>query len=113
MIEKIVLDYLKSKLDIPVYMEEPKEKPKKYVLIENTGTSGGFIKTSLFAVQSYDETLYKTALLDLEVQKAMSQIIELNQITKIKLNSSYNFTDTETKRYRYQSVYDIFFYSEY
>lgn len=113
MIEKIVLDYLSSKLDIPIYLEEPKEKPKKYIVLENTGTSGKYIKTCLMAIKSYDETLYKTAKLDFEVQKVMHQIIELNQITKCEMNSSYNYTDTETKRYRYQSVYDIFFYSEY
>ena len=34
-------------------------------------------------------------------------MITLNSISKIKLNSDYNFTDTETKEYRYQAVFDI------
>jgi len=34
----------------------------------------------------------------------------LNEIGKVKLNSDYNFTDTVTKQYRYQAVYDISHY---
>ena len=31
---------------------------------------------------------------------------------KYNLNSDYNFTDTETKEYRYQAVFDINYYQE-
>ena len=34
MIEKIILDWLGAKLDVPVYLEEPKNPPKEYVLID-------------------------------------------------------------------------------
>lgn len=30
-------------------------------------------------------------------------------ISKAKLNSDYNYTDTTTKSYRYQAVYDLVF----
>ena len=45
-----------------------------------------------------------------EVKAAMDEIIVLPEISRSKLNSDYNFTDTEKKRYRYQAVYDITHY---
>ena len=34
------------------------------------------------------------------------------KISRVQLNSDYNFTDTAQKRHRYQAVYDITFYEE-
>ena len=34
-------------------------------------------------------------------------MINLDEIASVKLNSDYNFTDEETKQYRYQAVFDI------
>ena len=45
--------------------------------------------------------------LDLEKWFAMDNIISLDSISKSKLNSDYNFTDTTKKQYRYQAVYDL------
>ena len=39
MIEKITLDFLSSKLKVPVCLEVPVNQPKKYVVIEKTGSS--------------------------------------------------------------------------
>lgn len=108
MIEKIVLDYLKEVLDVPVYMEEPTNKPESFVVLEKTGSSRtNFIYESTLALQSYATSLYLSAKLNEKVKSAMDNIIELNSITKSSLNSDYNFTDTTTKRYRYQAIYDI------
>lgn len=37
-------------------------------------------------------------------------IIDLDEIIQIDLNSDYNFTDTETKEYRYQAIFNITHY---
>ena len=37
-------------------------------------------------------------------------IIDLDEIIQIELNSDYNFTDTETKEYRYQAIFNITHY---
>ena len=37
-------------------------------------------------------------------------VIELNEVTDVDLNASYNFTDQQTKEYRYQTVFDITHY---
>lgn len=110
MIEKIVLDYLKSILDIPVYMEVPDKEPNKYVLIEKTGSSAeNYINSATFALQSYAESLYLAAELNEKVKTAMDNIIILDSISKSDLNSDYNFTDTTKKKYRYQAVYELFY----
>lgn len=111
MIEKIVLDYLSEALDYPVYMEEPNNKPERYYLIEKTG--GGKrnqICTATIAVQSIAERLVYAAQMNETLKTAMEGIIILDDIGSCRLNSDYNFTDTTTKRYRYQAVYDFVHY---
>lgn len=108
MIEKIVLDYLKEVLNVPVYMEKPQEMPTQFVLIEKTGSSEeNFILSATIALQSYAESLYLAAELNEKVKKAMNDIIVLDTVSKSKLNTDYNFTDTAKKLYRYQAVYDL------
>ena len=105
MIEKTILDYLSEHLAVPVYMEEPINKPASYVLIERTGSSeSDLIETTTFALQSYGASLYDAAALNMEVKAQIKQAVELPSISAVYINSDYNFTDTETKRYRYQCV---------
>lgn len=113
MIEMIVRDYLRDNLDVPVWMERPKieELPEEYVLVEKTGSSEeNHIRRATFAVQSYAGSMYKAAELNERVKRIMEWIITLPEIGKAKLNSDYNFTDTDTKEYRYQAVYDLVHY---
>lgn len=42
----------------------------------------------------------------------MDRLAEHPKISRVQLNSDYNFTDTAQKRHRYQAVYDITFYEE-
>lgn len=108
MIEVTVLNYLKSKLNVPVYMEKPSYPPPKYVLIEKTGSGrSNKIDSSTFAFQSYANSMYEAAELNELVKQAVDASIENDEITRATLNSDYNFTDTTTKQYRYQAVYDI------
>lgn len=111
MIEKIILDYLGTKLDVPVYMERQKTEPKKFVIIEKTGSSRtNMIDSSTVAIQSYATTLYQAAALNEAVKDAMEDIVEEDAIVKVSLNSDYNYTDTTEKIYRYQAVFDLVHY---
>ena len=56
------------------------------------------------------ETLLQAAELNEQVKDAMEDIVELDSISQAELNTDYNFTDTQTKRYRYQAVYDLVFF---
>lgn len=109
MIEKTILDYLKNQLtNVPVYMEIPANPPQKYCLVEKTGSSvSDYIHTATIVIQSVAVSLYEAAILNETVKTAMDSAISQASICKCKLNSDYNFTDTEKKKYRYQCVYDI------
>ncbi|WP_298484550.1 hypothetical protein [uncultured Ruminococcus sp.] len=113
MIEKIILDWLSAELDVPVYLEEPKELPERYVLIDKLGsTENDFITSATIAVQSYSASLYGAAELNAKVKKAMAESVSQGDICRCACTSDYNYTDTETKRYRYQAVFDITYYEE-
>lgn len=108
MIEVTMLNHLKSKLVVPVYMERPEEPPGEYVLIEKTGSGRmNHLESSTFAFQSHAASLYGAAALNDLVKAAVDSLEELVDIASVRLNSDYNFTDTTTKVYRYQAVYDI------
>lgn len=111
MVEKIVKDYLQSSLGIPVRLEEEDDLGNEYVLIEKTGSStGNHIASATLAVQSFSTSLYGAETLNERVKAAMEKIIELDDISKCELNSDYNYTDTNRKKYRYQAVFDIVYF---
>ena len=108
MIELVILNHLKEGLDVPVFMEKPTNAPSEYVLFEKTG--GGRNETmpsATFAFQSYSTSLFKAAVLNEAVKNEVDHLVLLDEIRGITLNTDYNFTDTTTKQYRYQAVYDI------
>ena len=111
MIEKVVLKFLNENMSVPAYMEEPEEQPERYLLIEKT--SGGKrdgLQTATLAIQSYAPTLDQAAELNEEVKNVMEEIENQNPVSRAALNTDYNYTDTATKRYRYQAVYDFIYY---
>ncbi len=108
MIEEIIKNHLVGKLDVDVVLEHESKTPASFVLIEKTGSfNKNGLGGSLFIVQSYAKSLYEAAKLNDRVKIAMKELINLSEIVSVKLNSDYNYTDTQTKRYRYQAVYDI------
>lgn len=118
MIEQIVYNYLKEALDVPIYLQMPESLPHpnksdtvEFVKVEKTGSSeNNKIYNATFALQSYACSIYDAALLNEKVKNAMMQIIKLDEVTSVDLNSDYNYTDTSTKYYRYQAVFDLVHY---
>lgn len=111
MIEIIIKNYLDEKLGVPVNLEVPENPPERFIVFEKTSSNKeNYLKSATFAFQSYAESMYQAAHLNEQLKEAVEQMIELDRIAKIKLNSDYNFTDTTTKKYRYQAVYDIYHY---
>lgn len=110
MIAKTLLDYLDNTLDVPVVMEAP-EQLTGYVLIDQTGSSRiNHIITTTFAIQSYGDSLYNAMVLNEAVKEAMVGFAELGNVTRVELDTDYNFTNTATKQYRWQAVYLITHY---
>lgn len=111
MIEEIILNYLSKTLEVPVLMEESLATTERFILLEKIGSSeSNGISSATFAVQSYAKSLYEAAKLNHAVKRAMRDAVVLDDVISCKLNSDYNYTDEETKRYRYQAVFDIRFY---
>ena len=117
MIETVLKNYLEGALDgVPVFLEMPETPsdrhpriPNRFVLIERiAGGKTEQIHSASFAIQSYSlASLYEAAALDENVRDIMDNFDGVENIGMVRLASNYNFTDTSTKRYRYQAVYDI------
>ena len=69
-----------------------------------------FYEKASVAIQSYSATLLNAAKLNRDVKKAMFNLTDLDKVISCSLDSDYNYTDEETKQYRYQAVFDIAFY---
>lgn len=112
MIETVLLDYLNNaNLSAKVYMEQPKDKPEAFFILEKSG--GGqtdHISESDFIVQSYGRTLYEAACMNEEIKVVMLRANTLNEVSAVELNSDYNYTNAESKLYRYQAIFVVTHY---
>lgn len=111
LIEKVVLDYLKTELDTDnVYVEVPYPMPDEFVTIQTTGRGKeNQINAVTLDIRSYAETKYEAAVLDEKVREAMEKIIELDNISSSKLGGGNDSPDTTTKRHRYRCFYNLFY----
>ena len=113
MIETTLVKYLNDNLNVETFAEYPENAPEQFVLVEKTGSSLKYtIANATIAIQSYADTLIDAMKLNEEVKKAMESLWELDSMIRCELNTDYNFTDTQTRKYRYQAVYDITYYKE-
>lgn len=111
MIEKRIIDYLSESLNISVYTEMPDTNTGRFLVVEKTGsTRENLLDSATMVVQSYAESMYQAAALNMKVKAAMYDMIFNDDISDVRLNSDYNYTDTTTKRYRYQAVFVVTYY---
>ena len=108
MIELTLKKFLDTKVEIPVVLEHQPNLPKRYILIEKTSSKrDNLLNSSVIAIKSYAESLYEAAKLNEKIKEMIDQLVYVDEVSGVKLNSDYNYTDTETKQYRYQAVFDI------
>lgn len=108
MIEETIVDFLEKETGIRTETELPPNPPKEIIIVIKTGSGKtNFINRATIAVQSYGKSMYEAAQLNEEVKKAMENLITLPEISASRLNSDYEYTDTTTKKYRYQAVFDV------
>ena len=115
MIEAIVIQYLMDALQTDhVYAERPMDPPDEYYIVELTSSSErNHIMDAMIVVQSISGTaLLRAAEMNQDVRRAMRNLISMTDVSRCELNSAYNFTDTSTKQYRYQAVFDIVYMEE-
>lgn len=111
MIEAIIRNYLLTVLSVSVYIDVPADPPANRVVIERTG--GGeseHIRSAMIAVQSYGDSKLAAATLHEQVLTELPKIADGKTVSACDLNAEYDYTDTTTKQYRYQAVFDIIYY---
>ena len=108
MIEEILIEHLSAKLNVPVKAEIPSNPPSSFVIVEKAGGSEyNHIHRANFAIQSYAKSMLDAAKLNEAVKTAMRSMAENKSVSAAKLETDYNFTDTTTKVYRYQAIYNV------
>ena len=115
MIEETILEALETATGVNAYMEIPEEDENSFIVVQRTGGEqrGSQRRTAVIAVQSYAKTLYEAASLNEQVLNTMQKLqYQDNEITTCQLNSNYNYTDPETRRRRYQAVFDLVYFIE-
>lgn len=108
MIEVTLKNYIENKIKVSVYLEKPANPTLPFIIIEKTGSNlNEHVYSTTFAIQSYGASLYAAATLNESVKACMSEFYKEGSIANCNLNSDYNYTDVQSKEYRYQAVYDI------
>lgn len=111
MIEVKIREYLVNTLNIPVFLEFPSNPPKEFIIFEKTGSGRKeILDTVTIAFQSYSDTMYKASVLNEKLKESVLNMVTLDYIARVELNTDYNYTDTTLKKYRYQAVFDINYY---
>lgn len=108
-IEETVIAHLSAALSVPVYAEEPENPPESFVRLEKTGEARqNHIRAATLALQSFAPTLYGASELSGEVERAMDALPDASMdVYGSHFRGSYNFTDPQSRRYRYQAVYEV------
>lgn len=115
MIELDVMNYLTERTGVQTFAEEPDKahRPDSYYLIEKVGSAErDHITSAQIAVQSYAPSLVEAMSLNHAAKAALESFAELDKVSRCRCLGDYNYTDTQTKRYRYQAVFDITYYEE-
>lgn len=109
-IEEIIIAYLSNVFDIETYADVPKEYPVRFVTVERTGgiRDSLVIDRPMVAVQCWAETRRDAADFAYKVDDALRSLPAHNKrVTFARRNSLYNFPDPESKKPRYQLVYEF------
>lgn len=111
MIEKTVLDFMTSRLTMPVSMEIPAPLPESFVVIRKSDSDReNRLDSATFIADSYGPTLYQAAELNEAVKEILDELTDLDKISASNLVTDYPFPDTTIERHRYQAVYTITHY---
>lgn len=108
LIEEFYVNYLSDRIALTVSGSVRHPMPDSFVTVERTGSGmENKIRSATIAVQCWATTRDEAANLCETVEGIMLGSVADANISRCSLNSSYDFTDTTTKRYRYQAVFDV------
>lgn len=113
MIDLVILQHLKARLDVPVYFEFPAEPPAFFVLLNlENNPRVDLIDSAILVASSYAPTAYETAVLNASVKSALDSLAEIPCISASRRGGDYPAFDLARKKYRYQAVQNITYYEE-
>lgn len=113
MIEVTVMDHLAIRLDVPVYLEFPKNAPDRFLVLKvENNPRENLLDSAMLVVDSYGASMVDAATLNTMVKRTLDDLVDLPSISASKRGGDYPAFDTKNKRYRYQAVQNITYYEE-
>lgn len=113
MIEKIIIDYLKSYtlLNVPVFMEIPTNPPISFITIQKLDAGKmDKIRAATLNIEAYSDTKFHSAELSEKVITAMEELGESSSLVfSCKLGGERDNTNTANKKYCYETTWNIFY----
>ena len=114
MIQKTIRDYLVAELaTVPCYMEQPKNAPSEWVLIElaDFGITNHVCAATLF-VRCSAQSMYGAAALSESVKELMLKAPELDDISSVKIGGERSGIDTTNHIYTYDLTFNLYYFEE-
>ncbi len=103
-VEQALIDWLPEKVGVPCYADVPAERPKAFITVERTGGSSSFAKDEpLLAVQAWAESRLSASELAARIREVLVySALEIVQVCRCEVTSTYNFPDPDSRMSRYQ-----------
>ncbi len=112
-VEKLVIEWLDDEFGStwPVFGDQPKTRPVKYIIVDRTG--GAREAMVLDSAEILIEVYHKTSRVEAsdkaaEIADVLHELLEVESITKAKVNSVIKLDDTINQYFRYQIYCDVF-----
>lgn len=107
MIEELVIQYLNSVMDVPVYGEVPEDATDSdtYVVVDKSGSQRyDRVESAVIIAYSYAPSKIEASELNDLVKDTLLDMAALDTVSAVRINSDGNATDTSIRNYRYQCV---------
>lgn len=113
MIEIALRKYLEDNLDVPVYMEHPKNPAKKFILLQLADAGRiNHIDAATFFVTVYADSLYGAAEIKEKVKDLLFDAVTIDGISKATLGQDQAATDSANHLYQYNLTFNFYYYRE-
>lgn len=117
MIETVVFNYLKTKLeDVDLYLDVQPDHSDSYITMKRIAAGlADHIDAATLEFHCYAPSKYESAALDEELKNVLLGtdseygIAELDEISSCKYGGGNDAADPSTKEYRYRSYYNFFY----
>lgn len=113
MIQETIIRHIEEKTGIKTAGELYKGAPAEIVIVTLVGADReNLIDTVQVRMDCYGESTAQAARNNLKVMQAMDSLPELETVSASDRMTYYPVADTTTKRYRWQSIYNVTHYEE-